>query len=356
MSNSFLKYFFVLFFLMIVQLKAIAAQSIGSVLLEAKVDRNKITIGDLIRYSIIVTSDEEIEIQMPTLGANLGAFEIRDYDDPDPVKKGGKIIRRREYTISTYDVGDYQIPPVTVRYVAAGDSIYKELSTENIKITVQSLKPSEEGDIRDIKPPLVMERDWWRTIRFALAGLIGVAILILVYIYLKRRREGKALIPRREKLKPPPHQVALVALEKLVQEKLLEHGEIKQYYIRISEIIRCYIEDRFFINALEMTTGQLIGALQDAELEKQTIDMVESFLMQCDLVKFAKYIPTAAENQQTTDLAFEIVESTKIVFETESDGSEPDVISETLESEDLKMRSPEHAEIVTEAENGGESR
>ncbi|MDW7679502.1 MAG: BatD family protein [bacterium] len=355
MSNSFFKYFFVLFFLMVVQLKAIAAQSAGSVLFEAKVDRNKITIGDLIRYSIIVTSDEDVEIQMPTLGANLGAFEIRDYDDPDPVKKDGKIVQRREYTISTYDVGDYQIPPVTVRYTPAGDSVYKELSTESIKITVLSLKPSEEGDIRDIKPPLVMERDWWRTIRFALAGLVAVGIIILTLIYLKRRREGKALIPRREKPKRPPHQVALEALENLVQEKLLEQGEIKQYYIQISDIIRRYIEDRYFINAPEMTTGQLIEALQHAELEEQTINMVERFLMQCDLVKFAKYIPTEPENQQTTTLAFEIVETTKIIFELELDEPQPDDGAESFENGETTSPA-DQVEVVADSETGKEER
>ena len=49
----------------------------GNISLEAKVDRNKIKIGDLIKYSIVVTRDEDVEVEMPGLGANLGAFEIR---------------------------------------------------------------------------------------------------------------------------------------------------------------------------------------------------------------------------------------------------------------------------------------
>jgi len=290
----------------------------GKIALEAKVDKNKIMIGDLIQYSIVVTRDENVNVEMPDLGANLGAFEIRDYSDPEPEKRNGEIIQRREYSISTYDIGDYEIPPVTVQYSVGGDSVWKELTTENIKITVESLKPSEAGDIRDIKPPLEIERDWMRIIRFVAAGVIIVLIGILVFIYIKRRREGKSFLPYREKPKRPPHEIALEELEQLLDEQLLEQGQIKQFYIRISEIIRRYIEGRFFIVAIEMTTTQLIDNMNEAEIEHEDIRLVEDFLMQCDLVKFAKYIPTSEENQKVIDQAFELINKTKFIIEPET--------------------------------------
>ncbi len=290
----------------------------GKISLEAKVDKNKIKIGDLIQYSIIVARDENINIEMPDLGANLGAFEIRDYNDLDPEKQNGEIVQRREYTISTYDVGDYEIPPVTVRYSVGKDTAWKELTTETIKITVESLKPSEAGDIRDVKPPLEIERNWMRIIRFMAAGLIIVLIVILIFVYFKRRKEGKSLLPHREKPKRPPHEIALEELEQLLQQQLLEKGEIKQFYILISEIIRRYVEGRFFIVAIEMTTSQLIDTMIEAEVEKEDVQLVEDFLMQCDLVKFAKYMPTSEEHQKVIDQAFEIVNKTKIIIEPET--------------------------------------
>ncbi len=289
----------------------------GKISLEAKVDKNKIKIGDLIHYSIIVARDEKINVEMPDLGANLGAFEIREYSDPDPEKRNGEIIQRREYIISTYDIGDYEIPPVTVRYGVGKDTSWKELTTETIKISVESLKPSETGDIRDIKPPLEIARDWMRIIRFAAAALLIVLIGILIFIYIKRRKQGKSIIPRREKPKRPPHEIALEELEQLLQDQLLEKGEIKQFYIRISEIIRRYVEGRFFIVAIEMTTAQLIDTMVEAEVENEDVQLVEDFLMQCDLVKFAKYIPTSEENEKVIDQAFEIVNKTKIIIEPE---------------------------------------
>lgn len=312
----------------------------GKISLEAKVDKNKITIGDLILYSIIIIRDANVNVEMPDLGANLGAFEIRDYDDPEPEKPNGEIVQRREYVISTYDIGDYEIPPVTVRYQAGEDSVWKELTTEKIKITVESLKPSEAGNIRDIKLPLDIERDWMRIIRFVAAGLIILLIVILVFIYVKRRKEGKTLIPRREKPKRPPHEIALDALEQLLHAELLEKGEFKQFYITISEIIRHYIEGRFFIIAIEMTTMQLIDIMRTAEIEKENIQLIEDFLMQCDLVKFAKYIPTPDENHKAIDQAFEIVNRTKIIIEAD--------IPQQGENETQKQQETETVETLDE--------
>lgn len=291
----------------------------GRVTIEARVDKNKIKIGDLIRYSIIISHDRDVAVELPELGANLGQFEIRDYNDLAPEKQGGEIIQRREYIISTFDIGEYEIPPVSIRYRQPGDTTWQELATEQIKIMVESLKPSEAGDIRDIKPPLIIERDWKQYIRYAIAAMLALAIGILSYIVIKRIRQGKGLISRAEKPPRPPHEVALEALEQLVQGSLLQTGQVKQFYIQISEIIRRYIEGRYFIPAIEMTTTQLIDAMKEAEIESEVVQLVEDFLLACDLVKFAKYIPTEAENQKAIAQAFEIVNRTKIVIEEEAE-------------------------------------
>ncbi len=325
----------------------------GHVSLQAKVDKNRIRIGDLIKYSIIVTHDDSVKIKMPLLGANLGAFEIRDYEDAEPEKKDGRIIRRREYVISTFDIGEYEIPPVTVRYSLPGDTTWKELTTEKLKITVESMKPSEEGDIRDIKAPLEIPLDWWRIARWILAGVIFLIIVGLILFYIKRKREGKSLLPRREKPKRPPHEIALEELEALQNEKLLEKGEVKQFYSRISDIIRRYFENRFFIPALEMTTGQLVEAMENTEIEPEVIEIVESFLSVCDLVKFAKYIPTEEENEKTTSSAFQIVEMTKIIIEEEPEENEEN--KDESEETELEQAPVEQGKPLTEvSEQEGE--
>ncbi|NOZ60818.1 MAG: protein BatD [Calditrichaeota bacterium] len=331
-------------FVLSIFLANIAAGATGKVTLIAKVDKNRIRIGDLIKYTILVTYDDSVKIEMPTLGANLGAFEIRDYEDVKPEKKDGVVTQKREYVISTFDVGDYEIPPVTVRYSLPGDTTWQALTTEKLKITVESMKPSEEGDIRDIKPPLEIPRDWWRLARWIGAGIVVLIILGLILYYIKRRRQGKPLLPRREKPKRPPHEIALEELEKLKKEQLLEKGEVKQFYSRISDIIRRYFENRFFIPALEMTTGQLMDVMGEAEIEPEVIEIAEKFLSLCDLVKFAKYIPVSEENESAMDFAFQIVEMTKIIIEPEAETAAEEQIEEPAEEGELEETPVEESE------------
>jgi len=299
----------------------------GSISLEARVDKNRIKIGDLVRFSIIITRDKNVNVQMPELGASLGAFEIRDYVDPAEQKIDGQVLQTREYTISTYDIGEYEIPPVRIFYTVGADTGLHELSTEKMTITVESVKPSEAGDIRDIKNPLEIPRDWWQIMRLALAGLLILLVVILGIMYYRRWKQGKSIIPKKEKPKRPPHEIALEELNELIRSDMLARGEVKQFYISISEIIRRYIGDRYYIVAIEMTTAQLVDAMNQADIENETTELVERFLMQCDLVKFAKYIPTDAETESVIHQAFDIVEKTTIVLvREESKTDAPDAV------------------------------
>ena len=98
--------------------------------ISSKVDKSLIHIGDLIRYTIIVTHDRDVRVEMPGLGTNLGGFEIRDYDVEESRKQDGLIVSEVNYKISTFFTGEFEIPPLTVLYYTKGDSTVKALSTE----------------------------------------------------------------------------------------------------------------------------------------------------------------------------------------------------------------------------------
>ena len=104
-------------------------------------------------------------------------------------------------------------------------------------------------------------------------------------------------------------------MRSLRDSDLLEKGEIKQYYIEVSEIIRQYIEGRYFIIAMEMTTTEVLEGLTGAELPEEDFQYFSDFLNRCDLVKFAKVIPSEKQNLEILDMACEIVNRTKVVIE-----------------------------------------
>jgi len=285
----------------------------GKISISSGVDRDVITIGDLINYNISVAHDKAIKVEYPGLGVNLGAFEIRDYKIFEPEEVDKKIVNKVEYVITTFDTGNYVIPPITVSYFSS-DSIEKELKTDIIKIRVNSVKPSEAKDIKDIKPPMEIKVDYRRYIYYGLAGLGAVLLACILIFYFKKRKRGEEIIPKRRKPIKPAHIEAIEELEKLINSNLLSDGRVKEFYIIISEIIRRYIENRYFIYALEMTTNQVYDSLYNIDVDKENIELIYEFLSSCDLVKFAKYIPEEDENKKVIEQAFDIINKTKIEF------------------------------------------
>ncbi|TDI91232.1 MAG: hypothetical protein E2O77_07145 [Caldithrix sp.] len=287
----------------------------GSISIHSKVDKSTITIGDLVTYSIIVTHDAGVQVELPELGANLGAFEIRDYTVHEPFIENSKSVEQFDYIISTFDVGEFEIPPLSFYYSFPPDSIKHELKTKKLKILVESMRPSEEGDIRDIKAPLVLPKDYRKWIIWGSIGFAAILFAGILFYIWRRKRAGKGLLP--EKIKPPhpPHEIALQELTALKGSSLLQEGKVKEFYIRISEVIRRYVEGRYFIVAMELTTFELIENLERSEISAEEISMFQEFLSTCDLVKFAKYTPTSAKNLVNLDKAFEIVECTKLIYE-----------------------------------------
>jgi len=278
------------------------------------VDKSRITIGDLIEYTVTVTHQKNVKVEMPGLGANLGGFEIRDYRVDDPKQEGDRTISVYRYTISTFLTGDFEIPPLTVRYTGPGSAKPASLATEKIKIRVESVKPSEAGDIRDIKPPVEIPLDWKRIAMWAGAGGGLLALAIAGYVWYRRRRQGKGLLPVRQAPQRPAHEIAFEALVRLESSDLLARGEVKAFYIEVSEIIRRYVEGRYGFVALEMTTEELLDTLEQAGVAGEIYDLFRIFLERCDLVKFAKHEPPAESHPEIVAFARDMVNRTMVIL------------------------------------------
>jgi len=310
---------------------------IGNISIENKVDVAKVKIGDLITYSLTVTHDDTVEVRLPgrafvvvdSAGHILpdDALNISDYKIHEPEEVAGKIVEGVDYVFSPFLVGKFTVASLTVLFKMPKDTAYYQINAEPIQIEVQSMKPSETGDIRDIKPQWEIERDLWLLWRPILIGIGVILLIVAAIIFYKRWRAGKALLPILEKPKRPAHEIALEALDQLLKSDLLARGEIKAFYSELSDIIRRYIEGCYFVVALEMTTMQLISNLKRVGVNPEIIDLIREFLMASDMVKFAKYLPEEAETQAEIQRAYAIINRTKISTEPEPeaqlDAAEP---------------------------------
>ena len=177
-----------------------------------------------------------------------------------------------------------------------GDSTGTEqtLHTDPFRIGVVSVGLDESGDIRDIKGPLVLARDWGRVLLWVLLALVGLGALR--WLWARRRVSDESTPVQPPTPSRPFHELAYEALDALQASTLLEQGRVKEFHIRLSEVIRSYTEGQLRVPAMELTSGEVVTGLREAALGPELCEAFRSFLERCDLVKFAKFRPSAEDS------------------------------------------------------------
>lgn len=113
------------------------------------------------------------------------------------------------------------------------------------------------------------------------------------------------------KFHEPPDVTAINALIALQKEEPWRYNRVKEYYIRLTEILRIYIERKFAIAALERTTDEIVSSMRQTPCEPSVIKQLESILNVADLAKFAKFIPDENENAAQVEKALDFIQRSK---------------------------------------------
>jgi len=200
--------------------------------------------------------------------------------------------------ITSWDTGSYYIPPIKFSATSKSNALF---------INVLSLDIDVNSELKDIKGPLDDSVGWNDIWPWLVLALI---ILLSIFTYKKYFNKKKKTLVVKKKILTPAHVVALNALKKLENKKLINKKDIKEYYSSISEIIRRYIENRFNFPALELTTYEILVVIKD-NIKKEESKSLKNILEISDLVKFAKKIPDQNESIKTLDLAADFIKKTK---------------------------------------------
>jgi len=295
-------------------LLGITAISAQEVVIKAELDTSRALIGDQLKLSLYIEKPEGLDLDFPQLKDTI-TREIEIVSDSftdTTVISPGRVSLGRELIITVFDTGYFKIP--SLNFVAIKGQIRDSLRTSPLSFEIISIKA--DSTIHDIKSnlraPVNLEeilyfiRENYPVILLVL-GLIVVFLFIVRYI---RRKLGRGKIIEKEISHEPPEVIALRELEKIREDKPWLHGRIKIYHIRLSEVLRRYIEGRFSIIALELTTDEILQALKSLVCQSSEIDRLAGILKLADLVKFAKAIPTEEENALQVNLATEFVQNT----------------------------------------------
>lgn len=255
--------------------------------LRTSATKTTISLGDTITYRVRVVAAESVKVTIPYPIAKLGDFEVLGSRTFPPRPLGdGTASFGRDYVLSVYTIGEHRIPPPRVTVEAADGDILRPPG-DTTRVIVQSVLGDGEGALRDIKGLATsLPGALWP--RLVLGGAVLVAAALIAASMIRRRRApvGVPAAPMR-----PPHVEALEGLEDLLQAGLIERDRLKEFYTRLSDVLRIYLSRRYLIPAPEMTTAELAGRMEYLGLPEALRRGTFDILAESDMVKFARYKP-----------------------------------------------------------------
>lgn len=347
--------------------------------ISARFSRDSVEVGDIVEYIIDIDKDVATEIGVPDFDGNLTPKErqeqakaklkmstYEEYDEDifelvedfplDTLKnEGRRLTLRKRYLLAVMETGNIPMRPTILYFdknreqpdtLISDDTLvlsvarYMELDTT---LFLKADPAAQQGFSVDTERANSMLKDdgiytqknlpfIFAEIRdYAIYGVIALIILSLLvwYIvwYMRNKWQGRG-----RELKPapklPPHVIAIKALDELRNRKLWQNGKHKLYYSTLTEILRLYIEGRWAVGALEMTSDEIISALRDVDIKHDSRSNLIAILRTADMVKFAKALPEPEENEQLFTYAYYFVENTKSV-DVEHNEDKRDITFET---------------------------
>lgn len=279
------------------------------------------TVGDPIQIDLDVTAPSGFQVNVPGLEKEIGDFSIlKFYPGPKIPEsatpqnsvqpsstQAGLIHHYVRIVVAVYKTGAVTFPPVQLQLVTAeGRQI--PIASPPVKIEIQSVLTDKNRDLKDLKKQAEMTEPvrWalWLTALLALAAL-GIFVL---FLWKRQKRPSDA--------RPTPPQDLLKSAESDLSELLArgfpENGKVKEFYILLSEIVKRILEACYGVNTAERTTSEIIDTLRGTPgPSPENVERIESFLVRCDMVKFAKYIPLRAEHESAAEDALQILETSR---------------------------------------------
>jgi len=278
---------------------------------KATIDSTVLLIGQQSKMHLEISGPATLKYSFPIFQGDtlVNGIEILQTGRLDTLEIGNNLIHlQTDYIITSFDSGLYYIPPIKI--IAGIDTV--ESNYMALKVMTYSVDTAKVSifDIKGVqKPPFVLGDYYLLILWFLLA--YALVLLIIWYILKKKYGLSKAESKFDQPLLPP-HVVAIMELDRLKSEKIWKSGKNKEYYTALSDILRKYIQRRFQINALEMTTDEILSLFKRDRNTQSVYKNLRQILQLADLVKFAKIQPIENENEISIMNSYLFVNQTKI--------------------------------------------
>ena len=269
---------------------------------EAKIDPIEMMIGEQATVTLTVQAGEGAKVQWPT-------FQPRQQIVPGvEVLATHTSNQSMTLTLTSFDGNLYHLPPFKVK---VNDKEVKsaDLALKVVEIEVDTTHMEKFFGPKDVQDNPFLWSDW--SLPFWLSVLMLLMLAVGYYLYL-RLRSNKPVIAHIKIVKRLlPHQKAMKEIEQIKADKMVTSENQKEYYTKLTDTLRKYIEERYGFSAMEMTSSEIIDRLMSTG-DQQSLDELRQLFTTADLVKFAKYSTMINENDANLVSAIDFINQTKL--------------------------------------------
>ena len=304
--------------------------SLAQVKVESRISSMEMLIGQQVKVDVNVTCSPSAQVifpqtaQMPQGIEFLGAIE-----NPDEQASDGQLLRSRSYVLTSFDDTLYYIPPMTVT-VDGKEYKTNQLALKVLTVEVDTLHLDQYRPAHCVQANPFLWADW--SLLFWLSVLMLVLLAVDYYLYLRLRDNKPIIASLRIVKRLLPHQKAMKAIEEIKAEHMVTAEDPKEYYTRLTDTLRKYIEERYGFSAMEMTSSEIIDRLMQSG-DQTMLDELRQLFQTADLVKFAKYSTLINENDANLVSAIDFINQTKLELPPEEVEQKPQLTAEEQRSQ-----------------------
>ena len=258
----------------------------GSFQLFVSTDTSSAAIGDLIKFRIQTKFLRDNYLVVPQTQFSE-PLEVRQLE---PLYNENGKITGIDYILSVWDTGAVVIPAIAVNVFKPDSTLDFVVNTDSLEINVVSMvAKTGSQSMRPIKGPVPVSRRWPMTTIILVLLLAG--ILYGLYVIYGKRMPTEHIEVETVQSSKPADEMALEKLNHLKGSKYLQRGEIKEFYVQLSYILREYVENSVYIKTLEMTTEEIKQYRSAIPFDRDQLGIWMDILHRADLSKYAKSDP-----------------------------------------------------------------
>lgn len=266
----------------------------------ATANRDTISAGQPIEFVTRLVTPENCQPEWNDFGDTLtSTIELVDLDIERKTKKEkGSVVHTQKLTITSFELGDNSIPSIPLRYsFDDDDSLSLTAYTNPIQFYVRPIDVDTTQAFRDIKEPLRQPITLKETVNYTGIIIICAALVLIILFIIRKVRNKEHIIPEKPEPVIPAIVTARSEMDALKTKQLWQTGHTKEYYTELTGIARKYIEGQFGVQAVELTSQEILTNIKPIGFDTQTYEKLKETLETSDFVKFAKYTPSPEENE-----------------------------------------------------------